>query len=486
MILFNSSRTTKVIKFTLFKNDTSKIINTTTVQYNFAPLELKIATITEPIHVIDYTNSYDSGIVLYKMDEIDVVHDTTTFIQFVNLAIPSVDSYITNMLSLINKTTEIVEVDWDINRLPTLTGGPSNIPSNSNRKHFISIKHYSYTPRDIVVNTGLQDVAYNFFINEEFIVSISHENINDVNLNMEAFGKNIFIKIPIILLKWTIESNDEFGAVYSNKLTPGMRMEYYNNNFINTDQHYFYLIGKRVDVYKYEFNLKALLRIDNNIIYDQILFDYESDTLQYLNSLKLTVEVTMASVQTLLNIIFNKNDISEYNYVIDNFVNGIIPFADIDDTIISSNSIVFTGECNKIIKKQPQFENISVNFNPQDAFVNVSNEYYRFNNEKDIYSYAINDEGEASLRTTNIRGMDVAYISYDEPVNPSKKLELLMSIHENRYFPRGSGLSGVFLGCVGCKSNTKCLIKSCCDKDNPHGSNGIDKNNQFSTNNAYE
>jgi len=97
-----------------------------------------------------------------------------------------------------------------------------------------------------------------------------------------------------------------------------------------------------------------------------------------LDYLELKLSIDPINIPTLLAIIFNKNDIIEYNYIVDNFINNNISHDDIDAKIISGGKyIVLSGKSENIKKTTPQFETLNFTLNPTHAFHNVSNEYYR-------------------------------------------------------------------------------------------------------------
>ena len=73
---------------------------------------LKLSLI-ENISTDDYDNSFDSGMVIYDVYEYDFYTDSTTIIDFVELPIPSMDDYIRNVMSFIDKTAKLVQIDFD-------------------------------------------------------------------------------------------------------------------------------------------------------------------------------------------------------------------------------------------------------------------------------------------------------------------------------------------------------------------------------------
>jgi hypothetical protein len=53
---------------------------------------------------------------IYDVYEYDTYTDSTMIIDYVELSIPSMDDYIRNVMSFIDKTAKIVQIDFEQNR----------------------------------------------------------------------------------------------------------------------------------------------------------------------------------------------------------------------------------------------------------------------------------------------------------------------------------------------------------------------------------
>jgi hypothetical protein len=172
-IVFNSSFNNKKVMFDYESNSSNKLIHTQHEEFSLAPLEFRILTLNESIDVADYTNTFDSGFVTYNMSEVDLKDDTTSFIEQLQLAIPSMDDYIRVMMNFFDKTAKIVTIDYEKNIAVTES-------SNTQKKYqqVDKLSHHSQIIKtvssntEIINTTSLSDINYTFYINETYNVIV--------------------------------------------------------------------------------------------------------------------------------------------------------------------------------------------------------------------------------------------------------------------------------------------------------------------------
>jgi len=179
-VVFNSSFKSKKIAFNLVNNPTPKEIHNTYEEFSLAPLEFRIASVIETIDTTDYIDSYESGLATYSLSEIDVESDTTTFIENIQLAIPSLDDYMRVMLNFFDKMAKLVTIDYTKNLIEVNAAGASKTFQQNKSITDVRIIKTNSSMLTFTNEQNLTDIDYKFYIDETYDIIVNRSKLAEL------------------------------------------------------------------------------------------------------------------------------------------------------------------------------------------------------------------------------------------------------------------------------------------------------------------
>lgn len=317
-VIFNSSYNNKKVFFEMTNNNSSKTIHNSYQEFTLTPLEFRLISLIEPVDTTDYVDVFDSGFVDYNLMEYDYKSDSTTLIERVKLAIPSMDDFLRGVMNFFDKTAKLITLDYEKNIFKTEMGNQSSLYRKTDNTTIKVITTKSSILQFDHID-GLKDIDYIFYINETYDVIVDRSILSSLFSWLQPLGETFYIKVPFIFDRMYMPTIDISGiAIHDHKQLSDETATVEINNLFNSDVNYLYLVGNQTNVDQFTFKLNGIIKLVNSTILTQILDDDEIDKSNF-SSLGVNIQLRTVDPEALLRAFFQDNGIGIANETVNNF-----------------------------------------------------------------------------------------------------------------------------------------------------------------------